>query len=68
MSKPSGFVPIRFVLAGRILITLGGAVLAVFLVSKLTSWFPLSSTFGLIGLFLVLIGLYLVYLVPKEPS
>ena len=67
MSRPSGFVPIRFRVAGRILITLGGAVLAAFLISKLTTWFPLASIFGLVGLFLILIGLYLIYIVPPEP-
>ena len=67
MGRPSGFVPIRFALAGRVLLTLGLAVLAAFLISKLTDWFPLDSIFGLVGLFLTIIGLYLIYIVPKEP-
>jgi hypothetical protein len=68
MSDQPGFVPIRFALAGRILITLGVAVVTAFLISKLTAWFPLAWVFGLVGLFLILIGLYLVYIVPKEPK
>lgn len=67
MSKPSGFVPIRFALAGRISITLGSAVVGALLISKLTNWFPLASIFGLVGLVLVLIGVYLIYIVPREP-
>lgn len=67
MNKPSGFVPIRFQTAGRILIALGGAAAAGFLVSRLTEWFSIGWVIGAVGLILVLMGLYLVYVVPAEP-
>jgi protein-S-isoprenylcysteine O-methyltransferase Ste14 len=52
--------------AGWILTTLGAAIVVAFLISKLTNWFPLASIFGLVGLLLILIGLYLIYIVPHE--
>ncbi|MGD8603365.1 MAG: hypothetical protein PVF49_02215 [Anaerolineales bacterium] len=67
MNRPSGFVPIRFQTAGRILITLGGAAVMGFLVSRLTAWFSIGWVIGVVGLILVLVGLYLVYIVPPEP-
>lgn len=67
MSRPSGFVPIRFRTAGRILLTLGAATVASFLVSRLTNWFPMAPVIGIAGAVLVLIGLYLIYIVPPEP-
>jgi hypothetical protein len=67
MSKPSGFVPIRFRAAGRILIALGAAATAGFLVSRLTYWFSIGWVVGVVGIILALIGLYLVYVVPVEP-
>lgn len=66
MSKLSGFVPIRFQAAGRILITLGLAAAAGFLISRLTGWFTIGWDIGTVGLILILIGLYMVYVVPKE--
>lgn len=68
MNKPSGFVPIRFRAAGRILITLGAAAAVSYIVSRLTDWFPIGWEIGAVGLILVLIGIYLTYVVPVEPA
>jgi hypothetical protein len=67
MSRPSGFVPIRYRVAGQILFTLGAAAVAGFVFSKLTDWFILAPIFGVVGVVLILIGLYLIYIVPPEP-
>lgn len=67
MSRPSGFVPIQFRAAGGILLTLGAATLTGFIISKITDWFSMSPIIGIAGGVLVLIGLYLIYMVPPEP-
>jgi len=66
MNEPSGFVPIRFKTAGRILLTLGSAIVVGFLVLRLTGWFPIGWEIGVAGLVIVLIGLYIVNIVPQE--
>jgi hypothetical protein len=66
MSKPAGFVPIQFHMAGRILLVIGIIGLVSFGVSTLTGWFALPiATLG-VSIALILISLYLIFFVPRE--
>jgi hypothetical protein len=66
MSKPAGFVPIQFHMAGRILLVIGIIGLVSFGVSTLTGWFALpTATLG-VSIALILISLYLIFVVPRE--
>jgi hypothetical protein len=66
MSKPAGFVPIQFHMAGRILLVIGIIGLVSFGVSALTGWFALPiATLG-VSIALILISLYLIFFVPRE--
>jgi hypothetical protein len=66
MSKPAGFVPIQFHMAGRILLAIGIIGLVLFGVSTLTGWFALpSATLG-VSIVVILVSLYLIFVVPRE--
>lgn len=66
MSQPAGFVPIKFHMAGRILLVIGIIGLVLFGVAKLTGWYVLPpATFG-VSIAVILVSLYLIFVVPRE--
>jgi len=68
VSQRSGFVPIRFHLAGKILLVLGIIGLLASGVDLITAWFGLATIFPIMFLVFALVGLYLIYIVPREPE
>lgn len=68
MSRDSGFVPIRFHIAGRLLLLLGALGLVAVAIGALTGWFSLPSAILYVSLAAVPIGLYLLLVVPREPE
>ena len=68
MSQRSGFVPIRFYLAGRMLLVMGIVGLLAAGVDLITAWFGLPAIIPVMCIVFVLVGLYLVYIVPREPE
>ena len=61
-----GFVPIKFKKAGMVMLGLGIALLLDWAIGFLTGWFLVHNFLLYIGMALLLIGLYLVFVVPKE--
>ncbi|MGD8850738.1 MAG: hypothetical protein PVF18_13485 [Anaerolineales bacterium] len=66
MSKDSGFVPIPFHIVGKILLLIGLTFLAAYAVSFVSNWFILPAITFLFALSTIIIGLYLMYIVPRE--
>lgn len=66
MSQPSGFVPIKFHMAGRILLVIGIIGLGLVAVSKLTGWYVLPPAALIFSLVTILVSLYLIFVVPRE--
>lgn len=66
MNRPSGFVPIPFPLVGKILVVSATIVFALYLLSVVFQWFTLPMPVLALGTAAVLIGLYLIFVVPKE--
>jgi uncharacterized membrane protein len=66
MSQFSGFVPIKFHLAGKILIGLGVLGFLVIGVSIITGWFKISMIFLIVCLVMVLMGSYMVLILSRE--
>lgn len=66
MSQDSGFVPIRFHLAGRLLLALGVIGLILIGVSTLTGWFTLPSAVLILSLLLIVVSLYILIVAPKD--
>ena len=65
MSRPAGFVPANYRLAGKLLLILGGTGLLVTGVDALTGWFGLPGVVFIVSLVLIPVSLYLLK-VPKE--
>jgi len=68
MSRPSGFVPIRFHTAGKILVVFAVIVFALYLLSIVFQWFMLPILVLAIGAAAMLIGLYLIFVIPNEEA
>lgn len=66
MSKQSGFVPIPFHLVGKILLAIGVIGSVFFIISKIGSWYSLPLIVILFSLAAIIVGLYLIYVVPSE--
>jgi hypothetical protein len=66
MSQLPGFVPVKFHMAGRILLVIGIIGLVLFGVSKLTGWYVLPTVTLGVSLAAILISLYLIFIVPRE--
>jgi hypothetical protein len=62
----SGFVPIRFRVAGKLLLGLSSLGFILTIVSRMTGWFALPAVVGMSSLILLLIGLYMFYLASRE--
>ena len=66
MRQPSGFVPIRFRIAGRILTGLGVAGLLILSIVALACGRSIAWPLPAASAIAVLVGLYLLFVVPKE--
>lgn len=62
----SGFVPVQFTKVGKIVLVIGIILLLVKLVSYATDWFHLPICLLYFGGGSMIIGLYLIFVVPKE--
>lgn len=62
----TGFVPIDFRRAGKVLLVIGLICLLLRIVSYITNSFNLSNYILYFGLALILLSLYLIFVVPKE--
>ncbi|MFH0952300.1 MAG: hypothetical protein V1838_03860 [Patescibacteria group bacterium] len=61
-----GFVPANYKITGMILLITGLACLIARSVAYFTDWFSLSNYLIYFGTVFILIGLYLIFVVPKE--
>ena len=61
-----GFVPINFYKAGIILLVIGIIFILLKLVAYLTEWFVIPSIILFVGIGMFIVGLYLIFIVPKE--
>ena len=66
MSRKSGFVPIPFQLVGKILLAIGLAGSVLVIVSKMGSLYSLPPIVTLFSLAAILVGLYLIFVVPRD--
>ena len=66
MSKYSGFIPIRFRKAGYLFLSTGVICLILVAVASLTGWFVLPQAVLVYGLVSIPVGLYLIFVPPKE--
>ena len=66
MSRQSGFIPIPFQLVGKILLAIGLAGSVLVIVSKLGSLYSLPPIVTLFSLAAIIVGLYLIFVVPRE--
>ena len=66
MSRQSGFVPIPFQLVGKILLAIGLAGSVLVIVSKMGSLYSLPPSVTLFSLAAILVGLYLIFVVPRD--
>jgi hypothetical protein len=64
--RPSGFVPIPFNLVGKMLLVLGSAGLIFSGLSWVLQWFSLPVLVPISSAVLIAIGLYLIFVVPRE--
>ncbi|MGD2252322.1 MAG: hypothetical protein PVF70_05330 [Anaerolineales bacterium] len=66
MSQLSGFVPIRFRIAGKLLLILGAIGLVLVGIAQLTAWFALPSAVWIASLVMLAVGLYLIWIARRE--
>ena len=66
VSQSSGFVPIRFHLAGKLLLILGLIGIVCYGIDALTGWFALPSAVLIVSLIFIPVSLYLIFVVPRE--
>lgn len=66
MSQLSGFVPIRFRIAGRLLLSIGAIGLVLVGVAQFTGWFALPSAVWIASLVMIAVGLYLIWIGHRE--
>ena len=66
MSRQSGFVPIPFQLVGKILLAIGLAGSVLVIVSRMGSLYSLPLIVTLFSLAAIILGLYLIFVVPRE--
>jgi hypothetical protein len=68
MSRPSGFMPVPFHLAGKILVVIAAIVFAIYLLSIVFQLYTLPMLVLAIDAAVMLIGLYLIFVIPKEET
>ncbi len=67
MSRQPGFVPIPFHIVGKILLTLGAIGAVVVAILRVVLGYPLPIVVTLFSLVAIIVGLYLIYIIPREP-
>ncbi|HEY71601.1 MAG TPA: hypothetical protein G4O08_13575 [Anaerolineae bacterium] len=66
MSRQPGFVPIPFHIVGKIMIAMGGIGSVIVLISTIGGWFEVPLIVTIFSIVVILIGLYLIFIVPRE--
>ncbi|MFN2121503.1 MAG: hypothetical protein ACK2T0_14030 [Anaerolineales bacterium] len=66
MNRPAGFVPANYRLAGRLVLILAGVGLLAAAIDALTAWLRLPNWVLIASLALIPVGLYLLFVPPKE--
>jgi hypothetical protein len=66
VSQRSGFVPIRFRVAGKLLLILGAIGLVLVGIAQLSGWFALPSLVWIASLAMLVVGLYLIWVGRRE--
>lgn len=66
MSQLPGLVPVKFHMAGRILLVIGIIDSVLIGVSEFTGWFVLPPIVLMISIATILVSLYLIFVVPRE--
>lgn len=66
MSQPTGFVPPNWQFAGKLLLIVGILSLILVGASTLIGWLALPLEVLIFGLATILLGLYLLFVVPEE--
>ena len=66
MSQPTGFVPTNWQFAGKLLLIVGILSLILVGASTLIGWLALQLEVLIFGLATILLGLYLLFVVPEE--
>ena len=67
MSRPSGFVSIPFDLVGKFLVASGFVGLTSVVIPEVTHWYAIPPIVGLFSLIALIVGPYLILVIPKEP-
>jgi len=62
----TGFAPINFNLVGKIVLTIGIIIGILSVLAKLTNWFELTDNIIFIGVGFIVVGLYLINMIPKD--
>ena len=66
MNRPSGFVPIPFHLVVKVLLGIGAVALLFSGLAAAFRWFSLPMAVPLSSVAAIVIGLYLIFVVPRE--
>ena len=66
MNRPPGFVPVPYHKVGKLFLGIGGIGLIILIISEISEWFSLPIIFHIFSIASVFVGLYLVYIVPRE--
>ena len=66
MSRQTGFVPIPFHFVGKILLAIGVIGSVITLVSNISRWYSLPFIVALFSVAAIIVGLYLIFVVPRE--
>jgi hypothetical protein len=68
MSRDPGLVPIPFHIVGKVLLAIGSVILAAILIAYISGWFTLPLITPWFALVVIVLGLYLIFIVPREPA
>jgi hypothetical protein len=68
VSQLTGFVPPNWRFAGKLLLIIGILSLIIVGISMLTGWLELPPAVLIFGLATILIGLYLLFVVPEKEN
>jgi hypothetical protein len=66
MSRPAGLVPVTYHIVGKFLVGISGVSLVVLLISKISNWFSLPLVVPVVSIAALIVGLYLIFIIPRE--
>ena len=66
MSRPAGFVPVTYHIVGKALLIISGIGFILLFISRISHWFSLPVLVPIISLVALIVGLYLIFIVPRE--